>query len=108
MTFEPVYFDSDQATLRRSEIDKLEGVVATLKAHPDLTLRLIGNTDSLASDSYNNRLSMNRIKAVATYLIDHGIAPERLRYKALGEQSPAADNSSEAGRALNQRVELIP
>ncbi len=108
ITFEPVYFDSDQATLRRSEIDKLEGVVATLKAHPDLTLRLIGNTDSIASDSYNNRLSMNRIKAVATYLIDHGIAPERLRYKALGEQSPAADNSSEAGRALNRRVELIP
>ena len=65
-----------------------------------------GHTDSVGSDSYNQKLSEQRAKAVCDYLISQGVDKARLSYKGYGESEPIATNETEAGRQRNRRVEL--
>jgi outer membrane protein OmpA-like peptidoglycan-associated protein len=67
-----------------------------------------GHTDSVGSDSYNDRLSQERAAAVVRYLSTHfGIGSDRLESVGFGERLPLADNSSEEGRSKNRRVEIV-
>jgi outer membrane protein OmpA-like peptidoglycan-associated protein len=65
-----------------------------------------GHASSEGDAAYNLKLSGERAKAVMTYLSDHGIAKERLTSKGFGSSQPIADNSTEAGREKNRRVEF--
>jgi outer membrane protein OmpA-like peptidoglycan-associated protein len=71
-----------------------------------MTIELSGHTDNKGKDKYNMNLSLNRAKAVYTYLIEHGIKENRLRYKGFGATQPIADNKTDEGRAKNRRVEF--
>jgi outer membrane protein OmpA-like peptidoglycan-associated protein len=70
-------------------------------------LLIAGHTDAAGSDEYNLILSRERAQAVRTYLIEHGIAPDRLIAKGYGEAYPIASNATEAGREENRRSEFI-
>ncbi|HEX3009927.1 MAG TPA: OmpA family protein, partial [Bacteroidales bacterium] len=65
-----------------------------------------GHTDSIGSASYNLNLSKARAAAVMNYLVKNGAPKEKLSIRYFGESTPVASNSTEAGRALNRRVEL--
>jgi outer membrane protein OmpA-like peptidoglycan-associated protein len=66
-----------------------------------------GHTDSKGSDSYNLSLSDRRAASVVAYLVQNlGIDPSRLTSKGYGEGMPIATNDTDAGRALNRRVEF--
>lgn len=74
----------------------------------DVTVIIVGHTDSEGSESYNQNLSETRAQAVADYLnTRQGISKTRLLVRGLGESRPIAPNDSEEGRSKNRRVEFI-
>ncbi|MFP5381950.1 MAG: OmpA family protein [Gammaproteobacteria bacterium] len=108
LTLEGVNFDNDSAKLRSDAIAILDAAAATLKEWGEVKVEVAGHTDSVNSDAYNQDLSQRRADAVRAYLVDKGIAAERLTAKGYGEANPVADNDSAEGRARNRRVELVP
>lgn len=74
---------------------------------PTMRVRIVGHTDSTGSDAINNPLSVERAQSVRDYLAARGVAPSRVETAGMGSRSPVADNSSEAGRAQNRRVEIF-
>lgn len=101
-----VHFDFDKATIRADARPLLDRAVATLREEGAVTVIAEGHTDSYGSDEYNQRLSERRAKVVRDYLVDGGIAAERITYEGMGESKPVASNASADGRSQNRRVEL--
>lgn len=108
-----VTFDFDKATIRREARAALERLAELILASGDSTVTIEGHTDSRGDDDYNQRLSEQRAKAVAAYLVTKGVPESRLQTHGLGESRPVADNEqadgsdNEAGRQRNRRVEVI-
>lgn len=101
-----ITFDSDQAGLKPQFYNTLNSVALVLKKFERSLVDVAGHTDSTGSDSYNQQLSQQRAQSVASYLISQGNNPQRFYVQGYGESRPVADNSSEAGRAANRRVEI--
>jgi outer membrane protein OmpA-like peptidoglycan-associated protein len=101
-----VNFDNDKDTLRPEAAAILDDAVATLKRYPGLKVEIAGHTDSASSDAHNLDLSQRRANAVMQYLVDKGVAADRLSAKGYGEAQPIADNATKDGRFKNRRVEL--
>ncbi len=102
-------FDSGAATLQAGDPnDQILGQLkAYLDANPDLTLlRVEGHTDNQGTAESNLELSGKRALAVKTWLVDHGVAAERVLAVGFGQTKPIADNSTEDGRAQNRRTEF--
>ncbi len=94
--------------IRERSYDLLNQVAAVLGARPDIRhVSVEGHTDSRASDAYNMDLSTRRAAAVREYLVQAGIAPERLTSQGFGESRPIDTNATSAGRAANRRVEFV-
>ena len=91
---------------RESE-DILEAVSTILKAHPEITkVRIEGHTDNRGSDVINKKLSADRAASVVKWLTAHGIDKSRLSSQGFGSERPISENTTEAGRQNNRRVEL--
>jgi len=103
-TFNNVLFDFDKAVLKPEGRAVADEVVASMKAHSQDTLVLEGHTDNIGSDEYNMALGTRRAEAVKRYMVEQGIAPERIETKSFGEGQPAVPNDSPGNRALNRRV----
>lgn len=73
----------------------------------NMAVRVVGHTDSSGSDAVNNPLSKARADSVKSYLVARGVAADRVITEGKGEYQPVADNSTEAGRAKNRRVEIF-
>ena len=101
-----VFFDNDSSKLRAESFKDLDLAVNFLKAVPSATGVIEGHTDSSGSETYNQRLSEERAKAVRDYIVAAGIDPARLEARGLGESQPVADNATAEGRAQNRRVVL--
>jgi outer membrane protein OmpA-like peptidoglycan-associated protein len=70
------------------------------------TLTVVGHTDNVGSDAYNQRLSEQRALSVAQHLESQRVDPLRLATAGKGEAQPVASNASDAGRQANRRVEI--
>lgn len=103
-----VTFDNDQATLRPDAIAILDRAALTLQQWGNVKVEVAGHTDSWSDDAHNLSLSQRRAETVRAYLIDKGIAADRLTAKGYGEANPVADNDTAEGRFKNRRVELVP
>lgn len=101
-----VSFGLNSSYLKKESYKELDNVVAFLKLNPNIHIRILGHTDSIASSKYNQWLSERRAMSVYDYLLSKGIYGDRLVYIGFGEKVPVADNATEAGRALNRRVEF--
>ncbi len=108
LTLEGVNFDNDSAKLRPESFAILDNAAATLKQWGEVKVEVAGHTDSVSSDEYNQALSQRRAETVRAYLIDKGVAADRLTAKGYGEANPVADNATAEGRFKNRRVELVP
>jgi len=73
-------------------------------ANPGYRLQIIGHTDNIGGDNFNQRLSVERAKAVADFLIRAGVPANRLLTDGRGELEPIDTNNSESGRQQNRRV----
>ncbi|MGE6651238.1 DUF4892 domain-containing protein [Shewanella colwelliana] len=99
-------FDSDEMLPEAAEVITI--VASYLKAHPKQDFYVIGHTDDQGKQSYNQVLSEKRAKAVVQALTrQHGINKQQLTAKGIGEYAPVANNSNDAGKQLNRRVELV-
>jgi outer membrane protein OmpA-like peptidoglycan-associated protein len=101
-----VFFDTDQFILKEESRIELDRLVELMKRNVRVKIEIGGHTDNQGSKEHNITLSQNRAAAVRTYLIDHGIAKERLTSAGYGMSKPIASNDAEVGRALNRRTEF--
>jgi peptidoglycan-associated lipoprotein len=107
-----IYFGYDSALIRAASARELDKLVDILNDNPEIKIEMGSHTDSVASDSYNIELSQRRAESTVNYLIQKGIAPERLTAKGYGESKPIARNSNRdgtdnpAGRQRNRRTEF--
>lgn len=102
-----VMFDFGRAEIKPSFGKTLNNVADVLQRYSNSRIVVVGHTDSVGSDSYNQQLSEKRAEAVVAYLSSRGVAQSRMIAKGAGEKEPRATNDSESGRQLNRRVELF-
>lgn len=102
-----VVFAQSAYTLLPESYTELDKLVRALQANPGFRVEIAGHTDNVGDKRLNQALSEFRAKVVATYLTRHGIADGRITAKGYGGSRPIADNTSEAQRAQNRRVEFI-
>jgi outer membrane protein OmpA-like peptidoglycan-associated protein len=102
-----VLFDFDKATLRAGAREKLARVAGILLTQPALNIAVEGHTDSVGTDSYNQRLSEQRAGSVRDYLLRQGIEPGTVATAGFGETQPIVSNNTAAGRQQNRRVEIV-
>lgn len=105
-TFNNVLFKFDTVELLEEPKLELDEITAYLNLHKHLKIEIRGHTDAMGSAAYNQKLSENRAKAVADYLLKNGIEGERIRFQGFGSQRPLRDNTTNAGRRINRRVEF--
>ena len=99
-------FDTNSATIKPgfdATMDKLADVVVR---YGKTTLTVVGHTDNVGSNDYNQKLSERRAASVAQYFESKRVDPVRLAVSGKGETSPVASNSTESGRQQNRRVEI--
>ena len=101
-----IFFDFASAELVKKSYVALDEVVAIAKENPVIKLKINAYSDNRGTFSRNIDWSEKRAKAVAAYFILKGVAVERITYKGYGDTQPIADNTTEAGRAKNRRVEI--
>jgi outer membrane protein OmpA-like peptidoglycan-associated protein len=110
---ETIYFDLDKYNIREDAALELDKVVELMNKYPGMVIRLESHTDSRANDEYNMVLSNNRAKSTYDYIIEKGIAPERItKYEGFGESQLVnkCENGvkcSEEEHELNRRTEFI-
>jgi outer membrane protein OmpA-like peptidoglycan-associated protein len=102
-----VSFDFGSAAIKPAFKPTLLKLADVLKKYDRNEITIVGHTDALGSDSYNQMLSERRAAAVRDELTMLGVPPSRLRAIGRGEFEPRADNGTEAGRQLNRRVEIL-
>jgi outer membrane protein OmpA-like peptidoglycan-associated protein len=100
-------FETDQYVLQQSAFEHLDQLVAALQAQADMRIEISGHTDDTGSIEYNFTLSERRAAAVQSYLVQRGIATDRLVAKGYGERQPLAPNNTAEGRSANRRVECM-
>jgi OOP family OmpA-OmpF porin len=101
-----VVFDFNKAVLKPESDSVLQRVLAFANKDAALKLEVQGHTDNVGGDAYNQQLSEARSKSVMAWLVQHGVASNRLSFKGFGKTRPVASNDDDEGRAKNRRVEI--
>ena len=101
-----INFNTNEAIILGSSFAELNELADIMGEFQDLSIEIIGHTDNVGSEAANLDLSRKRAIAVKKYIFDLGIPYERLQHSAKGELSPIAENTTEAGKAKNRRVEF--
>lgn len=102
-----VLFASEEATLSAPGARAIATVGKALQAAGILRLKVVGYTDSLGDDAYNDALSKRRAEAVVAAFVNNGFPRAGLEAIGLGKNHPIADNRTKAGRAQNRHVAII-
>jgi OOP family OmpA-OmpF porin len=103
-----VTFDYKKWNIKEEFNSNLSNIVDVLQKNPNLSIRIEGHTDNIASMEYNIELSKKRANAVKNYLVGKGIQESRITTEGFGFKHPIATNDTEEGRAQNRRAELVP
>jgi OOP family OmpA-OmpF porin len=101
-----ILFDSGKSTFKKQTYPTLQSITSILKEYPYSRFLVEGHTDSDGSNEMNQTLSENRAAAVKNYLIENGIASDRLKSTGFGETKPIATNKTAKGKAMNRRTEI--
>src|SRR5690606_27881781 len=103
-----IFFETDSSDIHPDSAAALEQMAALLNESNDLRVYIVGHTDNVGMLDYNLDLSRRRASAVAAALSEqYGIDADRLDARGIANLAPRANNLSDAGRALNRRVELV-
>jgi outer membrane protein OmpA-like peptidoglycan-associated protein len=101
-----ITFAVNQSDIKPNFYEVLNSVAIVLDEYDKSLVDVMGHTDSSGSAEYNIDLSLRRASSVGQYLASQGVDSRRLLVKGFGEERPVADNSTEAGKAANRRVEI--
>jgi len=102
-----IEFETGSATIRPASFKMLDEIFESAVVAEGLKLGVYGHTDNNGSDAVNIPLSEKRAAAVKEYLMSKGLKEGRVETKGWGSSKPVADNSTEAGRSRNRRVEIV-
>ncbi|HSX70877.1 MAG TPA: OmpA family protein, partial [Pseudomonas sp.] len=101
-----VKFDFDKSVVKEESYGDIKNLADFMNQYPQTNTTVEGHTDSVGTDAYNQKLSERRANAVREVLVNqYGVGSERVGSVGYGESQPVADNATEAGRAVNRRVE---
>ncbi|MCK4863999.1 MAG: OmpA family protein [Gammaproteobacteria bacterium] len=101
-----ITFATNRRNLRSDFYDVLGSVALVVKEYNKTTVVVSGHTDSVGSNTHNQKLSEDRARSVADFLVNKKVNPARIELIGLGEKNPIASNKTEKGRSLNRRVEI--
>ena len=102
----PAPFQALPADLTETARATLDAKLPLLRANADVRIRIAGHTDERGSDAYNIALGQRRAAAAKRYLVDNGIAADRIDVVSFGEDRPAAMGSDETAWSQNRRDEF--
>lgn len=104
-----IYFDTNKSEIKPASLAALQEIAKLLKKQPALKLHVVGHTDNVGGYEFNMGLSKRRADAVVASLVrEHGIQAARLTANGVAYLAPVAPNTTDAGKAKNRRVELVP
>src|SRR3954463_10894106 len=101
-----ILFPFNSADVLPAGRENLRQLAQSLQRYPGTEVLVVGHTDNVGSDAYNQTLSQRRADAAKAYLVSMGIPQERIRTAGRGESEPIASNETEEGRQQNRRVEV--
>lgn len=101
-----MFFATDKTKILPTSEDALQLLYNLLVENPDMRIKIIGHTDDVASDQYNQKLSEGRARSVRKEMIDRGIDGKRIETEGHGEKDPIVPNDSDEHRQMNRRVEI--
>ena len=99
-------FDTNSTSIKQGFYTTMDKVADVMTRYNKTTVTVVGHTDNVGTDKYNQDLSQRRAYSVAQYLESKKVNPVRLATAGKGESEPVASNSTEAGRQQNRRVEI--
>lgn len=102
-----VSFDFGKHNIKSTFYPTLDKLGDVIKKYDRTVVHVVGHTDNVGSDAYNQLLSERRAQSVADYMIGRDVQASRLLTEGRGEYEPRESNETEAGRALNRRVEIF-
>lgn len=105
--YDNLTFVTNSDVIKPESFPSLDKVADFLSKNTNFRLDLVGYTDNVGSDEYNQKLSERRANAVKDYLVKKGIAETLITAVGKGETNPIADNSTAEGKEKNRRVEFI-
>ena len=100
--FEPIYFDS--TVVPQGELGKIDAVAQHLNTRTERVVVVEGNCDERGSNEYNMSLGENRAIIIRNYLVQNGVAADRIQTRSYGEEKPAAEGHDEDAWARNRRA----
>lgn len=109
---ENIYYNFNKSDIRDDAAKELDKLVQLLIDNPEIKIELGSHTDSIDDNSYNIQLSQRRAESAVKYIVQHGIAPDRLVARGYGEEKPIARNTNPdgtdnpVGRQRNRRTEF--
>ena len=106
VNFAPVYFGFDSTVVPQGELGKIDAVAQHLTAKTDRVVVVEGNCDERGSSEYNMSLGENRAIIIRNYLVQSGIAADRIQTRSYGAEKPAVDGHDESAWAKNRRGEF--
>ena len=106
VNFAPVYFGFDSTVVPQEELIKIDDVARHLTDRSDRVVVIEGNCDERGSNEYNMSLGENRSIIVRNYLVQSGIAADRIQTRSYGEEKPAVDGHDEGAWMKNRRAEF--
>ena len=102
-----IFFDTNKAELLPPSITELTNLLQLLQANTSVSIEIQGHTDNEGNADANQKLSLQRSKAVYDYLTANKVKPERLTFKGFGATKPISSNDTAAGRQQNRRTSFI-
>ena len=99
-------FDFDKAVLKAPAKAKLDELAGQMQGADIQAIHVVGYTDGVGTDAYNDKLSLKRADAVRDYLVGKGVNASLIDTQGRGKRDPVADNKTKEGRAQNRRVDV--
>ena len=103
---EGLNFGPNVANLPADALPVLDRYIDAMKRYPDVIISLDAHTDNRGTAANNLELSKDRAMSVASYMVNNGINPVRIKPKGWGENQPKAANATAEGREYNRRIEI--
>lgn len=102
-----IFFDTNKFELLPASVTELTSLLQLLQANKTVAIEIQGHTDNVGNVPDNQKLSLQRAKAVYDYLITNNVDAERLSFKGFGSSKPLATNDTPAGKQKNRRTSFI-
>lgn len=102
-----IFFDTNKFELLPASVTELTNLLQLLQANTTIAIEIQGHTDNQGNAPDNQKLSLQRAKAVYDYLVTNKIDPDRLSFKGFGSTVPIAKNDTADGRQKNRRTSFV-